>query len=211
MQCEDYEGSCVSETQVTKIHKVKQERIREKSRRKNMGRGGDIGIGGGPTISPSYPSIGPAPEQSYDPGFSEVLDGANFLNNAAGFVADLGVSTKLLKKGFLWGKAINPNPVLDLGLGFAGQGISDLDNPNLTVDQRVKRASVVAGESLITGVASDAAGGLGFLGGEAIVPEGGGVVGYAVAAVATSLYLDEVAWNNFNTAFFVENSLGAYP
>ena len=43
MQCEDYEGSCVSQNQVTKINKAKQEKNRQKSIKKNMRRGGNSG------------------------------------------------------------------------------------------------------------------------------------------------------------------------
>ena len=36
MQCEDYQGSCLSEKQITKIHKAKIEKIKEKSKKKNQ-------------------------------------------------------------------------------------------------------------------------------------------------------------------------------
>jgi hypothetical protein len=133
------------------------------------------------------------------------------MNNAADFVADLGISTRLVKKGFLWGKAINPNPLLDFGLGFAGQAISDLDHPELTFDQRLNRSLAVGGESLVTGVASDLAGALGFGAAQLIVPEGGGIVGYPVAAIFASLYIDEVVWNDYNTTLFEERGWGTYP
>lgn len=35
IQCEDYQGSCLSEKQLTKIHKAKIENIKEKSKKKN--------------------------------------------------------------------------------------------------------------------------------------------------------------------------------
>ena len=56
MQCEDYEGSCVSQNQVTKINKAKQEKNRQKSIKKNMRRGGNGGVGNGPTIGPLHPN-----------------------------------------------------------------------------------------------------------------------------------------------------------
>ena len=60
MQCEDFEGSCLSQTQVTKVNKIKGDRIKEKSRKKNISRGGNTGdkilsiFIPTPTIAPTY-------------------------------------------------------------------------------------------------------------------------------------------------------------
>jgi RHS repeat-associated protein len=168
------------------------------------------------TIGPPPPPIITAPEM---PGpFDELREGwkalagyARYMNNAVGLVQDLGIATDLLKKGFLWGKAINPDPRLDFILGFSGQVISDLGNSNLTLGQRLARAGIVGLESMATGLVSDAAGAIGFLAGEALIPEGGGVVGYGLAAISVSIYVDEVVWNDFNQYKFSDWGLGSFP
>jgi hypothetical protein len=133
-----------------------------------------------------------------------------FMNNAIDFVDGLGRGTTLLEKSFLWGKAVNPDPRGDFVLGALGQGLADLDNPSLTITQRAARAGVVGLESTATGVVSDLAGGLGFLAGEAIVPEGGGVVGFAVFAVATSVAID-TKWSNYNNQTLFQNPVFGSP
>jgi hypothetical protein len=133
-----------------------------------------------------------------------------YMNNAIDFMGGLGRGTTLLEKGFLWGKAVNPDPRGDFLLGALGQGLADLDNPSLTVSQRAARAGVVGLESTATGVVSDLAGGLGFLAGEAIVPEGGGVIGLAVFAVATSIAID-TKWSNYNNQTLFQNPVFGSP
>jgi hypothetical protein len=133
-----------------------------------------------------------------------------FMNNAIDFVDSLGRGTTLFEKGFLWGKAVNPDPRTDFVLGALGQGLADLDNPSLSVSQRAARAGVVGLESTGTGLLSDLAGGLGFLAGEAIVPEGGGVVGFALFAVPTSVAID-TKWSNYNNHTLFQNSVFSSP
>jgi hypothetical protein len=155
--------------------------------------------------------IGPESARSNTPSVDYLVDYANYMNNAIDFVGDLGKATTLLKKGFLWGKAINPDPRLDFILGSAGQIISDLDNTDITIGQRIGRAVIVGGESMITGVAADIAGAGGFIAGEIVAPEGGGIVGYGVASLATSVYIDEKVWNDYNQSQFINWGLGSYP
>ena len=111
---------------------------------------------------------------------------------------DMGTATTLLKKGFRWGKALNPDPGLDFILGALGQGLSDASNPNLSNLQKGGRVVIAGIESMATGWVSNGAGGLGFLGGEFLVPEGGGIVGYLALSIPVSLYLDGKIWVDIN-------------
>jgi len=77
--------------------------------------------------------------------------------------------------------------------------------------QKAKRATVVGVESGITGVVSDLAGGLAFLGGEAVAPEGGGLILAPLVAGVTSLALDGAVWNDVNQQYFEAKGLGSYP
>jgi len=160
-------------------------------------------------LSQNDPEISQVPV--YENSFEDDWDGIMLLNNAADFVKSMDTATTLLEKGFLWGKAVNPNPALDFWLGVIGQGISDFDRSDLTFGQRIGRAGAVGIESMVTGAASEVAGALGFIGGEAIAPSGGGIVGYAGLSLAVSVGMDEGLWRNMNQKYFFSIGLGTYP
>jgi hypothetical protein len=162
------------------------------------------------TISGVPTTINPGQSSNGNGDFSSLSSYLQFMNNAYDIVDGLGRGTALLEKGFLWGKAVNPDPRFDFVLGALGQGLADLDNRNLTLQQRAARAGVTGLESVATGIASDLAGGIGFLAGEAVVPEGGGIVGFAILAVPTSVGID-TAWSNYNNQTLFKNPVFSSP
>ena len=145
---------------------------------------------------------------SGDPGYDPSTDIDTYtdfvikMKYGIDLLQDWAKAEKLVNKGFLLTKAINPDPIGDFVFGFVGQTISDLDNKELTLSQRGKRSGIVGIESAITGVLSNGFGAAGFVAGEMIVPEGGGIVGYPVAAVGSSLYIDGVVWENVISNYF---------
>ena len=99
------------------------------------------------------------------------------------------------RKAITVGNAINPNPLADVAIGVVGQGLTDAFNPNLSTSQRVERVIIAAGESGITGLASD-------LIGAGIALGGGGPGGYAAGQVISSVIIDNVVWVNYNHTYF---------
>jgi hypothetical protein len=85
------------------------------------------------------------------------------LNNADKYEVFLKL---VLRPGSLLGRAINPFPLVDAALGLVTQALSDINRSDLGLGQKASRAAVVGIESGITGLASDIAGGLAFLGGK---------------------------------------------
>jgi RHS repeat-associated protein len=156
-------------------------------------------------------TISATPQPTFAEKIAQLKEYASYMNNAVDAVRGMLTAETLLKKGFLWAKAINPNPGIDLLLGVAGQTISDLKYDDLTGEQRAKRAGVVGLESMVTGVAADVAGAGGFWLGELIVPSGGGVFGYGGASLAASIYLDEHIWQDYNQSNFEGWGLGVNP
>jgi hypothetical protein len=143
-------------------------------------------------------------DPAYDPStdIDTYTDYVTKMKYGIDFLKDWIKAERLVNKGFLLTKAINPDPIGDFVFGFGGQTISDLDNKDLTLSQRGKRSGIVGIESAITGVISNGFGAAGFVVGEMIVPEGGGAVGSPVAAVGSSLYIDGVIWENVNNNYF---------
>jgi hypothetical protein len=156
----------------------------------------------------------------YQPGSYSYYDPTQDIDSWAKFILfgkeligvgmDLKTGGTLLKKGFMLGKALTPNPLGEAIIGAGIQAISDLNNPSLTIGQRIARAGVVGVESAATDVVSDLGGAAGFVIGEAIVPTGGGIVGYAGGSLVVSLAMDEM-WNQVNQQYFESNGLGEYP
>jgi hypothetical protein len=143
------------------------------------------------------------------PSFTDVMaTWLQFGTYAIGAASDVMNASTLLSKGFMWGKAVNPDPFGDALLGASGQLLLDLDDPSLSAGQLFGRVVVVAGESMITGYISEGVGALGFLGGEALVAEGGGIVGYVGGSLVSSVIMDGVIWNNYNQSHFEEWGLG---
>ena len=114
------------------------------------------------------------------------------------YAMDFGIA---LDDVFKWGKALNPNPGLDMVAGVVGQVLSDLDKGNLTFGQRVVRAAIAGGESGITGVASVIIGGT--------VAGGTSGLGYAVGQVRSSVLIDQIIWEGVNEELFPYLGLGA--
>ena len=163
-------------------------------------------------ISPYHPEISSySVTETHYTGPSAWVATVNFFLYEFDLLENMGIAEKLLKRGFLLGKAINPDPGLDFILGASGQAISDLEDANLSVEQRVGRSISLGIESAITGVASDIGGLVGFGAGEMISEFGGGIPGYAIGALGTSVYFDAIVWPAYNQNHFSSWGLGNYP
>lgn len=107
-------------------------------------------------------------------------------------------------------KGLSPSPIAEGFISGGLQFVGDLDNPGLNIGQRVTRAGLVGVEAVITDGVSDSFGLAGFAGGEMVVPSGGGLVGYPVAAMAANGMMEHV-WDGINKKFFPLIGLGTYP
>jgi len=168
----------------------------------------------GPEISnPSQPIITSPEYNSNNPAYSidDLVDYFKYWAYGIDLLKDMKLADQLIRKGFVIGKAFNPIPQVDFIAGLLEQGIADINNSDLTMRQRVQRAVLVGVESTITGVVSDGFGTLGFIGGEYIVPEGGGFVGYPILSIPSSIFLDGNVWENYNKKKFKEWDWGTYP
>ena len=137
----------------------------------------------------------------------EYAQGLQTLQYGYGFLNDLSDARKFLytSEGM---RAINPDPVSDFMIGASFQGVSDQRNPNLSPWQKAGRAALVGGESIGTDLGSLALGVPGMAAGEAVVPEGGGIVGFAVVRLASSVAIDQGVWGNINQTWFPAFGLG---
>jgi len=111
-------------------------------------------------------------------------------------VKEADASPQMYRKAFTWGKAFNPNPWLDFGLGAVGQGLDDSFNTtNLSLMQRVERVTVAGVESGLTGVASE---------GIAAVVGMGTInpIVFGGTQVLSSVVIDEGFWPAYNHKYF---------
>jgi len=164
-----------------------------------------------PTTSPPIITPASSPEFFYttpeDPvkSFDDIVDQIKVLEYFWDVAKKMAEYDVFIKKGFLWGKAVNPMPWLDAVLGGVGQAISDFDKPYLTGEQRFNRSLIVAGESAVTGIISDSAAGA------TCASSGAGCYASPVVMIVVSIWMDEKMWEDVNKNFFPDNGFGSYP
>jgi len=76
--------------------------------------------------------------------------------------------------------------------------------------QRTNRLIVAGTESAVTGVVSIGFGLAGAAVGETLVLEGGGLAGYPVGQVASSVWMDMVVWPRINQTYLPDRIFGSY-